>query len=73
MFFSLNWIGVKIKLKIRLIIKGKRMISVIWPCHAIRNTIPKDKAINKYKNVQTGPKSLEGGAHEGLINFEYQL
>jgi hypothetical protein len=39
----------------------------------IRKTFPNEMAINMYSTVQTGPKSQDGGAHDGLIMVEYQV
>jgi hypothetical protein len=60
--------GENARLKIRLRIKGRTTINGISFRHAIKNTFPYDTAIRIYKNVQAGPKTQEGGAHEGFIN-----
>jgi len=60
--------GEKARLKIRLRIKGRTTIKGISFRHAIKNTFPYDIIINKYKNVQAGPKTQEGGAHDGFIS-----
>lgn len=72
LFLSPNCKGVKAKLKTRLRTKGRATISAISFFQAIKNTLPKESAIKIYKNVHTGAKSHEGGAHEGLISCEYQ-
>lgn len=73
LFFSLNWMVVKAKLKIRLSRNGNAIIRGISFCQVIKNTLPKDKRIKMYKKVQTGPKSHDGGDHDGFFSFEYQL
>jgi hypothetical protein len=35
--------------------------------------VPKDTAIIAYKIVHTGPKTQEGGAHEGFNNCAYNI
>ena len=50
---------------------GKVTIKGICFWTNIKNTFPKDIAINIYRTVQTGPKSHDGGAHDGLIIVEY--
>ena len=73
LFFSPNWIGVNIKLKIRLRINGKMTIKGIFLCKNSRKALPKERIIRPYKIVHTGLKIHDGGAQEGLINIWYQL
>lgn len=73
LFLSPNCSGVNAKLKIKLKRNGIATANGSCFCHAKNNTFPNDSAINTYKNVHTGPKSHEGGAHEGFANCKYQL
>ena len=73
LFFNPNCKGVKAKLKIRLRIKGKTTIKATSFFKPIKNTLPNEIAIKIYKNDHTGPKSHDGGDHEGLTSVEYQL
>ena len=59
-------------LKNRLRINGSTTFAGICFCHASLNTLPNEIAMRIYKKVHIGPKSHEGGAHVGLIYFEYQ-
>ena len=68
-----NCRGEKAKLKIRLRINGRTTIKATSFFAPIKNTFPNDTAISIYKNVQTGPNSQDGGAHEGLISCVYQV
>lgn len=73
LFCRPNWIGEKRKLKIRFRRNGNATMKGICLWTNIRNTFPNEMAINIYSTVQTGPKSQDGGAHDGLIIVEYQV
>ncbi len=73
LFCRPNWMGEKRKLKIRFRINGKATMKGISLWTNMRNTFPNEIAINIYSTVQTGPKSQDGGAHDGLIIVEYQV
>ena len=68
LFFNPNCKGVKVKLKIRLRIKGKTTKKGTSFFQPINNTFPNEMAIMIYRNVHTGPNNHEGGDHEGLIS-----
>jgi len=73
LFFNPNCKGVKARLKKMLNIKGKATIQVIRFCANKTKTWLKEIIIKRYKKLQAGPNSQAGGAHDGLINCEYQL
>ena len=67
-----NCIGVKMKLDIRLIIKGNVCRKVNFPLKAFTNTKPKEINIKIYKIDHMGPKTQLGGAHLGFFKSKYQ-
>lgn len=73
LFCNPNCIGENRKLNKRFNKNGKSIVNGIVFLKYINKTFPKEIAIKMYKNVQTGPKTQEGGDHVGLIMFEYQL
>lgn len=46
-------------------------MKVISPWYPLINTYPKDTIINIYSTDHTGPNNQDGGAHDGLLVFEY--
>ena len=73
LFLSPNCSGVKAKLNKRFRINGKATQKVICFCQAMINTFPKEMVIRIYNRDQAGPKTQEGGAHDGLRSCAYQL
>ena len=65
--------GVKAKLHTRLRINGNTTTNAICCFNTIRMTDPNEMAIKIYRTVHTGPKSHEGGDHEGFRNFRYHV
>jgi hypothetical protein len=73
LFLSLNCKNEKVKLNIRLRIKGKAIIKPISCCIVRRNTLPKEIAIKIYNTVHAGPNTRPGGAHIGFFKSAYRL
>jgi hypothetical protein len=73
LFFNPNCRGVKAALKTRFKAKGSATSGGSCFCQAIIKTLPKEKAISTYSIDQTGPKSHEGGAQDGLVKCEYHV
>jgi hypothetical protein len=59
------------RLKKRLSAKGNRTKNGMRPFKKRYATRPYDTAMMRYKTDHTGPKSHEGGAHDGLTRVEY--
>jgi hypothetical protein len=73
LFWSLNCIGEKMILKMRLRMKGNAIMKAISPPHAIQNTFPNEMMIRIYRNVRTGPNTREGGDRDGFLRWEYRF